>query len=170
MRHTAGPASTRTLGVTTGHIATVLTTALPCTSTINATPLHGDVLVTEILVAAGGAIGSVARFKLGQWVTGLGLGWEFPIGTFLVNVFGCAVIGALAGLSEQTNAFPPDARAFVFVGLLGGFTTFSAFGLETVELIRRGAWLVAASYVLLSVAIGLGALWLSLSNAEYFVK
>jgi fluoride exporter len=127
-------------------------------------------LPPELLVAVGGAIGSVARFKLSQWAGHLGAAWAFPVGTFAVNVLGCAAIGALARLSLQTNVITPDLRAFLFVGLLGGFTTFSAFGLETVSLVRQGELAVAASYVLLSVALGLGTIWLCLPGASAAVR
>src|SRR5262245_7618255 len=120
--------------------------------------------IPELLVAVGGAIGSVLRFKASQWIAYLGLGWQFPIATFVVNVLGCAAIGVLARISEQTGAITPNARAFLFAGFLGGFTTFSAFGLEAVELLRRGELGIAATYVLSSVAVGLGVLWLSMPS------
>jgi fluoride exporter len=111
----------------------------------------------SLLVAVGGALGSVARFKLGGFVLHHSEGWNFPASTFSVNVLGCLVIGLLAGLAERHDLFSPNARLLLFTGLLGGFTTFSAFGYETVFLIRRGLFAMAAGYVLLSVFCGLVA-------------
>lgn len=116
-----------------------------------------------VIVAIGGASGSLARYLLSGWVLHHTVSWRFPLGTFLVNVFGCLVVGALAGLVVKEDFFAPDARLFLFTGIAGGFTTFSAFGLETFYLLRRNELLVAGSYVLLSVAGGLLALWIGFS-------
>jgi CrcB protein len=116
-------------------------------------------MIPTILVALGGALGSVARFKLAGWFFQSHPDWRFPVGTFVVNVVGCLAIGVLAGLTARTQLLSSDTRVFLFTGLLGGFTTFSAFGLETFNLIRRGETLIAAGYVGLSVIVGLVALW-----------
>ena len=116
-----------------------------------------------LLVALGGALGSVARFKLSGLILHQTVVWLFPLGTFVVNVVGCLVIGLLAGLAVREESFTPDLRVFLFTGIIGGFTTFSAFGLETFYLLRRGEIFVAGGYVVLSVAIGLLALWLGFS-------
>ena len=121
-------------------------------------------MAPELLVAAGGAIGALARHWLGPWAQGLAAGTPFPVGTLLVNLLGCAAIGTLAGVAERHGALPAEWRAFLVVGVLGGFTTFSAFGLETVELLRRDAWPMAAGYVLLSVLGGVAVLWLCLAG------
>jgi CrcB protein len=113
-----------------------------------------------LLVALGGALGSVARYKLSGWVLHQTTNWRFPLGTFVVNILGCLVIGILAGLAVKEEIFSNDARVFLFTGIVGGFTTFSAFGLETFYLLRRGEVMVAGSYVLLSIAIGVAVLWL----------
>ncbi len=112
-----------------------------------------------LLVALGGAIGSVAQYKLSGLVLHHTIDWRFPAGTFAVNVIGCLVAGVLVALAEKADLLSPGARLFLFTGLLGGFTTFSAFGVETVHLLRRGEVLIAALYVGLSVAVGLLALW-----------
>lgn len=110
-------------------------------------------------VALGGALGSVARFKLSGWVLHYTPSWRFPVGTFVVNLLGCLLVGVLAGLSVKQNLFSPEARLFVFTGLMGGFTTFSAFGLETLLLVKRGALMPAVANVVLSVAVGLALAW-----------
>ena len=110
-----------------------------------------------ILVALGGAIGSVCRFKLSGFVPHQTLEWRFPLGTFLVNVLGCFVIGVLAGSMLKFEMFSSQSRLFMITGIMGGFTTFSAFGLETFYLIREKEFLVASSYVLGSVIVGLFA-------------
>ena len=115
-----------------------------------------------LLVALGGAIGSVARYTLSGAILHHTIDWRFPAGTFAVNVVGCLVAGMLAGLAEKHALFTADARLFLFTGLLGGFTTFSAFGLETMFLIKRGELAVAGANVVLSVLAGLLALWLGL--------
>jgi CrcB protein len=119
-----------------------------------------------LLVALGGAIGSVARYKLSGLVLHHTVDWRFPAGTFAVNVLGCLVAGVLAGLAEKHDLLSPDARLLLFTGLLGGFTTFSAFGLETMHLIKRGDVAVAAANVALSVVAGLLALWLGMAAAR----
>jgi CrcB protein len=116
-----------------------------------------------LLVALGGAIGSVTRFKLSGYILHHTIDWRFPAGTFAVNVVGCLVAGILAGLAEKHDLISPDARLLVFTGILGGFTTFSAFGLETMFLLKRGEVAVAAANVVLSVVAGLIALWLGLA-------
>ena len=119
-----------------------------------------------LLVAIGGAIGSVARFKMSGYVLQHTIDWKFPAGTFAVNVLGCLVAGILAGLAEKHDLFTQDVRLLLFTGLLGGFTTFSAFGLETMYLLRRGDFAVAGANVILSVIAGLLALAFGLGLAS----
>jgi fluoride exporter len=113
-----------------------------------------------LIVALGGAAGSVARFKLSGWILHHTMTWRFPAGTFAVNVLGCLIAGLLAGLVTKHEMFTADARLLLFTGVLGGFTTFSAFGLETMYLLKRGELAVAVANVLLSVVAGLVALWI----------
>lgn len=113
-----------------------------------------------LLVALGGAIGSVARFKLSGWVLHQTPNWRFPAGTLAVNVIGCLIAGLLAGLAVKEDVFTPEARVFLFTGLLGGFTTFSAFGLETLLLLKRGEAAVAIANVVVSIVVGLLVAWL----------
>lgn len=119
-----------------------------------------------MLVALGGALGSVARFKLGEFLLLSYPGWKFPLGTFVVNLLGCLTIGVLASLSERIDVLSQESRLFLFTGILGGFTTFSAFGLETFGLLRRGEVLVALSYVGLSAVIGILAVYVGFAAVE----
>ena len=116
-----------------------------------------------LLVALGGAIGSVARYRLSGLVLHHTIDWRFPAGTFAVNVLGCLTAGVLAGLAGKHDLLSPEARLLLFTGVLGGFTTFSAFGLETMFLLRRGEVWIAAANVLGSVVAGLLALWLGMA-------
>lgn len=116
-----------------------------------------------LLVALGGAAGSVARYLLTGAVLARSGDWRFPVGTFLVNVLGCLAVGLLGALAVRHDSFSPETRALLFAGLAGGFTTFSAFGLETFDLLRRGETLVAGAYVVASVVAGLLVLWLGFS-------
>src|SRR5687767_5329196 len=115
-----------------------------------------------VLVALGGAIGAAARWKLGGVILHHTAEWRFPLGTFVVNLVGCVVAGILAGMVIKRDMFGADARLFLFTGLLGGFTTFSAFGVESVYLLRRADYATALGYVALSVLGGIGGLWLAL--------
>jgi CrcB protein len=112
-----------------------------------------------LLVGLGGFIGSVARYKAGGWLLHQTVLEKFPYSTFVVNVIGCLVAGVLAGLVEKHALFAADTRVFLFAGLLGGFTTFSAFGLDAIYLIRRGELWTAASYAGLSLVVGIAAVW-----------
>ena len=127
-------------------------------------------LGSVLLVGVGGFAGSVARYLLGGWLLHHTAQQRFPWSTFAVNVAGCLVIGVLAGLAERHSMFSPGLRLFLFTGLLGGFTTFSAFGLETLFLLRRGEPWVAAAYVGGSVLLGLLAVWLGMRGVQLFVR
>jgi CrcB protein len=124
-------------------------------------------MLTYFWVALGGAIGSVARLWLSVQV-GLLTGLGFPWGTILVNIIGSLVIGFVATLTGPNGrvAVPIDAQAFVMIGLCGGFTTFSAFSLQTLELARDGRLLHAGANILLSVVLCLTAVvlghWLAM--------
>jgi len=132
--------------------------------------------VTRILlVGAGGFVGSVLRYALSSWVqqsargslfpygTGslfpYGTGSLFPYGTLAVNVLGCFAIGILVQLAER-SAIDAEVRLLLATGLLGGFTTFSAFGNETLDLLREDARSLAAANVLANVLLGLAAVHL----------
>ena len=112
-----------------------------------------------LIVALGGACGSVVRYKLCGVIMHQTPTWEFPWGTFLVNILGCLAIGILGALVEYHDLFSPSTRLLLFTGVLGGFTTFSAFGYETVFLLRRGLIQTALFYVLLTVLGGVAAIF-----------
>jgi fluoride exporter len=117
-----------------------------------------------LLVAAGGGLGAVARFSLNGWMT-RSFGAAFPWHTLTANVVGSVLLGVLFALSGRFN-LSQDLRLFFGTGLLGGFTTFSAFSLDVMQLIQRGAVLAAATYIMASLALSLlgvylGYRWLS---------
>lgn len=116
-----------------------------------------------LLVGLGGALGSIARFKLSGLILRHTIEWRFPLPTFTINIIGCLVIGILAGLATKESFFSNDIRVFLFTGLVGGFTTFSAFGLETLLLLRREEFAIAALYVALSILIGIAVMFMSYS-------
>lgn len=118
-----------------------------------------------LLVGLGGFLGSIGRYGLSGVILRQTAADRFPLGTLVVNVLGCLVMGLLAGLAERWHLFGAPARLFLMTGLLGGFTTFSAFAYETYFLGREQAWLSAAANVFLSVALGLAALWVGHATA-----
>ena len=123
-------------------------------------------MTNTFLVMAGGAVGAALRYQLGRISTHL-LASSYPLGTLAANVLGGFAMGLLAGWLAR--ACPPNAeqmRLLLGVGVLGGFTTFSAFSLETVTMIERGHGLIALGYVLASVLGALGALGLGLQVAR----
>lgn len=122
-----------------------------------------------ILVGIGGGIGAMARYLLSRFVQGLA-GPAFPAGTLVVNLIGCLAIGVLSQIADARNAFTLQSRAFVFAGILGGFTTFSSFAGETVLLSRADQHGLAVLNVVLQVGLGLAAVWLGRFIAGQFVK
>lgn len=116
--------------------------------------------MSYFIVFIGAGIGGVLRFLMSPAVQRMHNGWAFPIGTFSVNMLGCLLIGILGQLAETKGIFQEDTRLFLFVGLLGGFTTFSSFGYETFQLLRDGNIVYAAANAGLQVALGLLAVWL----------
>jgi CrcB protein len=111
------------------------------------------------LVGLGGFLGSALRYGVGGWVGRMKAGWTFPIETLLINVVGCLVLGGLAGLAESRGVFSGATRAFLFIGVLGGFTTFSTYGYETFQLLRDGQWHTAVLSSALQVVLGIGGVW-----------
>ena len=118
-------------------------------------------LIASLHVALGGAIGSVLRYQAGRWITWW-LGPQavtlFPWATLAVNAAGSVLMGVLAGWLARHGPGGDELRLLLGVGVLGGFTTFSAFSLELVMLMQRGQFTYAALYLILSVALGVTGL------------
>ena len=108
-----------------------------------------------LLIAVGGAAGALARYGLGGWVQNRLGDSTFPWGTLAVNVTGCLVIGLVWVLGEEKAMLSPQGRLLLMTGLLGAFTTFSTFGLETVGLVSKGQWLAAGGNIAGNVLLGL---------------
>jgi CrcB protein len=118
-------------------------------------------MLDYILVMIGGALGTGARF----WISGLVAergGEFFPLGTLVVNISGSFAIGFLAAFTDPEGSFlvSPRLRQFLMIGVCGGYTTFSSFSLQTLDLIRDGDWFKAGLNTLLSFACCLIAVWL----------
>lgn len=111
------------------------------------------------LVGAGGFLGAILRYLVGGWVHGILDNVSFPYGTLVVNAAGCLVIGFLSGLAESRSVFSPEARLFLFIGVLGGFTTFSSFAYETFSLARDSENLAAMMNVFGQLSLGLAGVW-----------
>ena len=122
-------------------------------------------LITFSLVALGGAVGSVSRYLLGTWIQSASQSIDFPYGTLTVNLIGCFAIGFLSQLAETRGVFTPEMRGLVFIGVLGGFTTFSSFGNDTLNLFRDGETVNALVNVGANVILGLALVWLGRTTA-----
>ena len=109
-------------------------------------------------IAIGGAIGAVLRYLLSTFVLRTS-GSLFPVGTFVVNVIGCVVFGAIVGAAQHRFVLTPEARLFLLVGVLGGFTTFSSYAYESFTLTQDGQFLAAAVNIVGQVVAGLVGLW-----------
>lgn len=116
-------------------------------------------LINAALVGAGGFAGALARFGVNHLAQRSSILAGFPYGTLIVNLLGCLLIGVAVALIETRDGFGSGFRLFVVVGLLGGFTTWSAFGFETFALLRDTDYLKAATNVILQVVLGLLLVW-----------
>ena len=133
-------------------------------------------MINLAYIAAGGAIGSVLRYLMqgwvqrvaGPWITNLMGAW-FPLGTLAVNLSGCLVIGLLTALLAGPVPLREEHRLGLTVGVLGGFTTFSTFGLETYNLSVEGHYALAMLYVAASCSLGLAGVWLGHRVVSVFV-
>ncbi|GHT41711.1 putative fluoride ion transporter CrcB [Bacteroidia bacterium] len=115
-----------------------------------------------LLVGLGGGIGSIVRF-LTSHLTAKILSSHFPVATLLVNLLGCLLIGVLIGLSFKNQWLDMNMRALLITGFCGGFTTFSAFSLENVQMYQAGNYTGLIFYTLASVIIGFAAVWIGLT-------
>ena len=136
-------------------------------------PFEGDSeerepgLRTMLAIAAGGACGALLRFWVGQGVHAL-LGRGFPFGTLVVNVAGSAAMGAVYILFFERHDIAPEWRAALVVGLLGAFTTFSTFSMDTLLLLQQGEHAKAGMNVVASVVLCLAGCWLGMVAARQF--
>lgn len=112
------------------------------------------------LVGVGSFVGGIGRYSCSGLLLHQFPNAKLPVATLVVNIVGCLLIGVIGGLAEKMHVISPEARLMIITGILGGFTTFSAFGFETIFLVRRGELGIAATYVLLSVVVGLAAVFL----------
>jgi len=118
-----------------------------------------------ISIGLAGFVGTIARYWLAGWTTQR-FGETFPFGTLVVNLLGCFLAGLLTYLMFERFVVSPTARTVLLIGLLGGFTTFSSFGLQTFNLIREGEVGMALLNILVSNAAGLFMVWLGYSIAK----
>jgi CrcB protein len=127
-------------------------------------------LFSILYVALGGALGSVSRYLVGTWAQTSSQSIDFPYGTLTVNLIGCFVIGFLSQLAETRGVFTPETRAMVFIGVLGGFTTFSSFGNDSVNLLRDRETFNALANVGANVILGLALVWFGRAVAYWIWK
>jgi CrcB protein len=122
--------------------------------------------VVYLYIIAGAVIGAPARYFV-QVHLQESSGLLFPVGTLVVNVTGCLAIGLLAGVIQEYGVFTPEQRSLLLVGVLGSYTTFSSFGLDTIQLLRGGQVAEAALYTAASIAVGFVAVWIGLITIEW---
>lgn len=120
-----------------------------------------------LLVGCGGFIGSSLRFALHGWIQRAAPYSGFPLGTLGVNVLGCLLIGYLGGIAEYRHALDASMRLFLLVGVLGGFTTFSAFAYESLTLAQNSQYFAMLFNVALQVVVGFSAAWIGLAAARF---
>ncbi len=118
-------------------------------------------LLHAAMVGSGGFAGALLRYWLSTWVNRqLGSGF-MPFGTLIVNLLGCVLIGLVAGVADRQELLGLEARLLLVVGLLGGFTTFSAFALESLLLLQEGNLIAAVTYVGAHLILGVALVWLA---------
>lgn len=125
-------------------------------------------MVKLFLVGIGGFAGSICRYIISDLSHRLFNNPFFPYGTLTVNVAGCFFIGLLGGLSETRQLFTPEIRALIFIGFLGGFTTFSTFGHEIFTVARDGLFASALANLGLHLILGFGSVWLGFAMSRLF--
>jgi len=115
-----------------------------------------------LIVGVGSFAGGVLRYILSVGLSKLGRLWAFPIGIMLINILGCFLIGVLYGYFKSKATTDPVLPLLLMTGVLGGFTTFSTFSFETIQLLQQNEWLKAALYVVGSVGLGVAACYLGM--------
>lgn len=113
-----------------------------------------------LLVGLGGFLGALLRYSISGAVQGWFKSVSFPSGTLFVNLVGCLLIGVFSQLAETRGMISSEARSFIFVGLLGAFTTFSTFGDDTVNLFKKGEELLSLLNIGTHLVLGISAVWL----------
>jgi CrcB protein len=121
---------------------------------------------TVFIVFLGSGIGGVARYAVQNRVASAGL-FDFPFGTFIVNLTGCFLIGLFYALGEKGNLLTPEWRMALTTGFCGGFTTFSTFAYENMNLLRAGDYVYFALYIFLSVVLGIAGVFLGIACIRY---
>jgi fluoride exporter len=111
-----------------------------------------------LLVFLGGGAGSVARYLIGRWATSFG-NFNFPIGTFVSNLLSCLILGIIVYAFSRTSEMPNTGKLLLITGFCGGFSTFSTFSYETLELIKGGHLMIALINILISVTVCILILW-----------
>lgn len=122
-------------------------------------------MIKVLLIGIGGAIGSIARYLIGVYISKIFLS-TFPLGTFIVNFLGCLLIGIFFGLAERYN-MAPEWRIFLTAGICGGFTTFSAFAFENLRLLQDQKYYTFTAYSLGSLVLGIVAIFVGLIVVKY---
>lgn len=112
-----------------------------------------------IFVMLGGGLGATGRYLMGDWIARRWTETLIPLGTLGVNILGCLLIGLLAGLMDGRQGPQSQARHFLIIGLMGGFTTYSSFGLETLQLMNGAHFASALTHMGLHLILGLVAVW-----------
>jgi len=123
---------------------------------------------TFILIGMGGFLGAIMRYALSDFVQSWSKTPQFPLGTLVVNLVGCLLIGVLAQLAEARNIFTPETSSLIFLGFLGAFTTFSTFSAESLNLMRNGQNLLSYLNIGGHILLGLGAVWLGRTLTTLF--
>jgi len=123
-----------------------------------------------IIIGTGGFIGAVLRYLAVLSMNVFKDKTNIPLGTLLVNVVGCLLIGFLAALAESSHWVSPETRSFLIVGVLGAFTTFSTFGYETVNLFKSGLTFHFLMNIFLQVILGLAAVWGGMNLAKMILR
>ncbi len=125
-------------------------------------------IIKILYVGIGGFFGSISRYIISGLVYKFVDKPWFPFGTLAVNIFGCFLIGFLSGISENRQFFNPEIRALVFIGFLGGFTTFSTFGYEIFKFAQDGQILSSLANIAMHLVLGIGSVWLGYSISKVF--